>query len=83
MKHASDKSLDRLESILGELRMLPGLKEKKRGVFYKGSQAFAHFHEDPEGMFADLKLSGGWKRYCVSREVECTEFLTAARNATG
>ncbi len=82
MKHASDASLDEIESLLEDLRKLPGLKEKKRGVFYKGSQAFAHFHEDAAGMFGDLKVADGWKRYCVSRQAERKEFVAEARAAT-
>jgi hypothetical protein len=54
MRHARDQDLDRLEDLLVELRALPGLIEKKRGVFYRKSRAFLHFHEDPKGMFADL-----------------------------
>lgn len=83
MKHASEHALDQLEDVLAELRSLSGLKEKKRGVFYKGSQAFAHFHEDAEGLFADLKLKAGWRRFCISRASEREEFLLAARNACG
>ncbi len=30
------------------------LKEKKRGCFYFKSKGVLHFHEDPEGMFADV-----------------------------
>lgn len=54
MRHARDQDLDRLEDLLTELRTLPGLAEKKRGVFYRKSRAFLHFHEDPKGMFADI-----------------------------
>jgi len=54
MRHARDQDLDRLEDLLAQLRALPGLVEKKRGVFYRKSRAFLHFHEDPKGMFADL-----------------------------
>jgi len=57
MRHARDEDLDRLEDLLAELRALPGLAEKKRGVFYRKSRAFLHFHEDPKGLFADI--SGG------------------------
>ena len=38
--------------------------EKKRGVFYFKSRAFLHFHEDPKGMFADIREAGG--RQCTS-----------------
>lgn len=54
MRHARDEDLDRLEDLLVQLRTLPGLKEKKRGVFYFKSRAFLHFHEDPKGLFADI-----------------------------
>jgi hypothetical protein len=54
MRHARDADLDRLEDLLAELRTLPGLVEKKRGVFYRKSRSFLHFHEDPKGLFADI-----------------------------
>ena len=54
MRHARDTDLDRLEDLLAQLRTLPGLTEKKRGVFYRKSRAFLHFHEDPKGLFADI-----------------------------
>lgn len=58
MKHAGATALDRLEPLLAALRALPGLKEKARGVFYRGGRAFLHFHEDPAGLIADLRLAG-------------------------
>jgi hypothetical protein len=54
MRHARDQDLDRIESLLAQVRTLPGLVEKKRGVFYRKSRSFLHFHEDPKGMFADI-----------------------------
>ena len=54
MRHARDQDLDRVDGLLAQLRTLPGLIEKKRGVFYRKSRAFLHFHEDPKGMFADI-----------------------------
>ncbi len=54
MRHARDEDLDRIEDLLAQLRTLPGLAEKKRGVFYRKSKSFLHFHEDPKGMFADI-----------------------------
>jgi hypothetical protein len=54
MRHARDADLDRLEDLLAQIRTLPDLKEKKRGVFYRKSRGFLHFHEDPTGMFADI-----------------------------
>jgi hypothetical protein len=55
MKHITPAMLDTLEPLLGELRTIAGLKEKSRGVFYRKSRAFLHFHEDPKGLFADIR----------------------------
>ena len=58
MKHAGPTALDRLEPLLAQIRLLPGLIERSRGVFYRKSKAFLHFHEDPTGVFADVRLEG-------------------------
>ena len=49
MRHAGSDALDALEVVLGALRAHPELKEKKRGIFYRKSVAFLHFHEDKAG----------------------------------
>ena len=79
MKHAGPEALDRLEPILQKIRRLEGLKEKNRGTFYRGSNAFLHFHEDPAGMFADLKLRGEFVRFRVSTNAEIATMLREAR----
>lgn len=68
MRHASPGSLDQLEPLLAQLRDLPGLIEKTRGVFYLRSRAFLHFHEDPKGLFADLRDAAGkdFDRFAVN-----------------
>ncbi|MEN8722233.1 MAG: hypothetical protein ABF335_05025 [Alphaproteobacteria bacterium] len=58
MKHAGQDALDQLAGLLADLRKVEGLVEKKRGIFYRKSRAFLHFHEDPSGLFADLRLAG-------------------------
>jgi hypothetical protein len=58
MRHITPENLDRLEPLLDGLRGLEALQEKKRGVFYRRSKAFLHFHEDPAGLFADVRLAG-------------------------
>jgi hypothetical protein len=58
VKHAGPAALDALEPLLTRVRALPALKEKTRGTFYLKSRAFLHFHEDPAGLFADLRLAG-------------------------
>jgi N-acetylglutamate synthase-like GNAT family acetyltransferase len=78
MRHARDQDLDRLDDLLAELRTLPGLIERKRGVFYRKSRAFLHFHEDSEGMFADLTDPD--ERIDVTGPAGRTALLAAARS---
>ena len=59
MRHARPAALDQLEPLLARLRAIEGLKEKSRGVFYRGAKAFLHFHEDPAGLFADIRAADG------------------------
>ena len=71
MKHASEKTLNIISGLLMKIRTLPGLKEQKTGIFYRKSKAFLHFHEDPKGIFADLRLnSPEFERYNVTT-LEC------------
>jgi hypothetical protein len=58
MKHAGAATLQLLENLLTQLRSLPGLTEKRPGIFYVKSKAYLHFHEDPAGIFADVRLGG-------------------------
>lgn len=62
MRLARAEALDGLEPFLERLRAVPGLVEKKRGVFYVRSKAFLHFHEDPSGMHADVRLGPEFTR---------------------
>jgi hypothetical protein len=77
MRHARDQDLDRIDELLAQLRALPGLTEKKRGVFYRKSKAFLHFHEDPKGMFADI--SDPDERLDVTEPAGQAALLSAAR----
>lgn len=71
MKHAGADALAALHSLLAELRALGGLVERKPGVFYRRGAAFLHFHEDPSGLFADVKLGGpGFTRRAVNTAAE-------------
>ena len=67
---AGDSALDSLEPLLAEVRRHSALKEKKRGVSYRRSAAFLPFHEDPSGLFADLRTAGGWARLPVNTASE-------------
>ena len=76
MKHASASTLQLLHDVLDVLREMPEVTERKPGIFYKKSSAFLHFHEDPEGIFADVKLSGKlFDRFPVNTSMEKRKFL--------
>ena len=75
MRHAGSAALDELEDLLVKVRAHETLLEKKRGTFYRKSSAFLHFHEDPAGMFADLKVGRDWARFRVSTARERAAFL--------
>jgi len=57
MRHARDLDLDRIDDLLAQIRLRLSLKEKKRGIFYRASRAYLHFHEDRSALFADLRQS--------------------------
>lgn len=57
MRHATDRDLDRLDSLLLELRRLTELREREGGYFSRGSRAFVHFHEDEGELYADVRLN--------------------------
>jgi len=83
MKHAGPDSLQTLAPLLVRLRALPGLVERTPGCFYKGSQAFLHFHDDPSGVHADVRLEAGadFTRLRVESDAERDALLAAARAA--
>jgi hypothetical protein len=81
MKHASDTTLHRLDDLLDQLRLIAGLKERKRGIFYRGSSAFLHFHEDPAGLFADVRLGREWQRLPVNTAAEKGRLLKRIKAA--
>jgi hypothetical protein len=81
MRHARDPDLDRLEDLLAALRALPAMVEKKRGVFYLKGRAFLHFHEDPRGLFADIRdaTGGDFQRIDVTLPAGRAALLALAR----
>jgi hypothetical protein len=82
MKHAGSATLRTLEPLLVRLRALPGLVERTPGCFYKGSKAFLHFHEDPSGMHADVRLdASGFTRLRAESAQQQDALVAAARNA--
>ncbi len=84
VRHASPADLDRIKDLLERLRGVHGLAERTPGVFYRRSRAFLHFHEDPAGLFADVRLSGDeFERFRVTSRSEQALFLRRVRGAVG
>lgn len=85
MKHATAASLAALEPMLAELRKLRGLQERSRGVFYRKGRAFLHFHEDPEGLFADVRAAEGddFGRIDVTSEAGRRDLMEAVKARLG
>jgi len=79
MKHASSEALDQLADLIQKIRKHAELKEKKPGVFYRKSGAFLHFHEDPKGLFADLRAGQGWERLPVTTNSQKKALLSRMR----
>jgi hypothetical protein len=84
VKHAGPETFDLLEDLLGELREVPELTERKTGVFYRGSRAFLHFHDDLTGPYADVRLSNDsdFLRVRVRTAAEKKRLLREVRAAT-
>jgi hypothetical protein len=82
MKHATQSSLIQIAELISRLREFPGLVERKTGTFYRRSSAYCHFHEDPAGLFTDIKLDGKvFERFPVNNARERSAFLSAAKVA--
>ena len=82
MKHASLKTLAELGDVLQQIRAYGNVVERTPGTFYFRSKAFLHFHEDPAGLFADVKLGRtGFERMRVSTTPEQKRFLAAVHDA--
>jgi len=74
VKHAGPEALDSLAELLAAVRAR-GLKEPRRGIFYRKSKAWLHFHEDRAGLFADIRLEAEWERFRVSDAAEQANLL--------
>jgi hypothetical protein len=69
MARASKATLATLEPWLDDVRHLgiEGLVEKANGAFYQRRNGILHFHEDADGVHADVKVAGEWQRVDVDR----------------
>jgi len=68
VSRAKQRTLQELEPWLQEVRALgiDGLVEKANGAFYKRRVGILHFHEDGDGVYADVKVDGEWQRVQIN-----------------
>ena len=84
MRHARPDDLVPIEALLTDLRSVSGLVERSPGVFYRSSRAFLHFHADPSGLFADIRLEGGdFERISIDSPTAQAALLREVRIAVG
>jgi hypothetical protein len=76
VRHATQEELDRLETLLVELRKLSQLRERKRGCFSVGGRAFLHFHEGAGDLYVDVRLKGRFERLRVTSPKEQADLLS-------
>ncbi len=81
MKHPGPDARDAVDELLTALVARSELTETKRGIFYRKSVAFLHFHEDPAGLFADVKVGGDFERLPVNTPAERQALLTCVASA--
>lgn len=72
MKHST---LEVLAPLLKALRAHPTLREVRPATFHLRGRTFVHFHEEPEGVFADVLLTKGRVHMPVSSPSEQAELL--------
>lgn len=75
MKRAGTATLEQIAPLLQELRAHPVLREGRPGHFFLRSREVLHFHDDPDGIFADLRLADGFVRLRVTTSAEQAELL--------
>ncbi|RIL01669.1 MAG: hypothetical protein DCC71_17260 [Proteobacteria bacterium] len=75
MRHAGPDVLARIEPLLAALRARGVLHEMRPGVFYLKSRAFLHFHDDPSGVYADVRFADAFVRLRVTTDSEQADLL--------
>jgi len=75
MRHAGSDALARIPKLLAELRARAALRERRPGLFELRSRAFLHFHDDPSGVYADVRLADDFVRMRVTTRSEQSDLL--------
>ncbi len=81
MRHASPEDLEQIADLVSALRATDTLTERTPGVFYRRSKAFLHFHADPHGFYADVRIDhdAGFERVRVTTKAEQRRLLSSIR----
>lgn len=75
--HAKPETLDLIDDLLARIRQRAWLTERKRGIFYRKSVGWLHFHGKAGAIVADLKVGRDWVRYPVDRRKDWSALLAA------
>jgi hypothetical protein len=81
VRHATAETIAQLDDLLGALRSIDGLEETRPGAFSRGSRAFLHFHDDPSGIYADVRFETDFDRVRVTTEREQRALVARVRVA--
>ena len=68
-------TLECIAPLLAILREHPVLREVAPTVFHLHGRDFIHFHEEPDGIFADVRLATAQIRMSVSTQADRAELL--------
>lgn len=60
MAHASSENLRGIADVLGAIRALPDIQERRPGIFYVRGRPFLHFHVRGDDRWADAKIGMVW-----------------------
>ena len=83
MRHATAEDLIEIGDLLTDLRAIDGLVEKSPGTFYRRSRACLHFHADPAGLYADVRLDrDDFERRPVHTRAQRDELVRDVRAST-
>jgi hypothetical protein len=81
MRHATPETIASIPDLLDGLRAIEGLTEKRPGAFSRGSRAFLHFHDDPTGIYADVRIGDEFERFRCTTAREQRALLARVRAA--
>ena len=93
MARATPEALAPVQTLLRQLRDIPGVRETQPGRFVVGREEFVQFHVDPANPFAEpgaagptvlraeLKKPGGsgWDRYALGDAAQQRRFIDDAK----